>query len=202
MLILFGEGPAGPDMPRTQRRTTPAPTLVRSPSREARFTRPTRRRPRRPCARRGGDRSRPSRSRGLRHLPELWPPPSNFAVTAVLGWWKDPSRVEVVDPRGGQRGPPGADRGAARPPAPGDRPTPNGYSGPGFLIGDSKDLILWGFTAGLISTLFDHVGLTRPWDASVEVIAEYSSAPQRSTSRPPRPREGPDTHFSTGVWSC
>ncbi len=31
-------------------------------------------------------------------LPELWLPPSNFAVTAVLGWWQEPSRVDVVDP--------------------------------------------------------------------------------------------------------
>ena len=46
--------------------------------------------------------------------------------------------------------------------------SPAGYRGPGFLIGDSKDLILWGFTAGLINKLFDHVGLTRPWDASVQ----------------------------------
>ena len=44
---------------------------------------------------------------------------------------------------------------------------PAGYSSPGFLIGDDKDLILWGFTAGLINKLFDYVGLTREWDASV-----------------------------------
>jgi hypothetical protein len=43
-----------------------------------------------------------------------------------------------------------------------------GYSSPGFLIGEDKDLILWGFTAGLITKLFDHVGWTRDWDASVE----------------------------------
>ena len=24
-------------------------------------------------------------------LPELWLPPSNFAVTPVLGWWREPS---------------------------------------------------------------------------------------------------------------
>jgi hypothetical protein len=43
---------------------------------------------------------------------------------------------------------------------------PSGYASPGFLIGDDKDLILWGFTAGLISKLFDYVGLTRDWDTS------------------------------------
>ncbi len=31
-------------------------------------------------------------------LPELWLPPSNFAVTPVLGWWETRSPVGVVDP--------------------------------------------------------------------------------------------------------
>jgi hypothetical protein len=29
------------------------------------------------------------------------------------------------------------------------------------------ELILWGFTAGLINKLFDYVGLTREWDTTV-----------------------------------
>ena len=32
------------------------------------------------------------------------------------------------------------------------------------LIGDDKDLILWGFTAGIIARLFDFLGWTKPWD--------------------------------------
>ena len=32
-------------------------------------------------------------------LPELWLPPSNFAVTPVLAWWREESPVGVVDPR-------------------------------------------------------------------------------------------------------
>ena len=44
---------------------------------------------------------------------------------------------------------------------------PSGWTGPGFLIGDDKDLILWGFTAGIIARLFDFLGWTRPWDADV-----------------------------------
>ena len=31
-------------------------------------------------------------------LPDLYLPPSNFAVTPVLGWWETPSPVRVVDP--------------------------------------------------------------------------------------------------------
>ena len=44
---------------------------------------------------------------------------------------------------------------------------PSGWKGPGFWIGDRKDLILWGFTAGIISRLFDFLGWTRAWDESV-----------------------------------
>ena len=36
------------------------------------------------------------------------------------------------------------------------------YAAPGFLIGDG--VVLWGFTAGILSRLFDYVGWSRPWD--------------------------------------
>ncbi len=101
-------------------------------------------------------------------LPELWLPPSNFAVTPVLGWWRDPSPVSVVDPQEVHE--------VLRVPIeellePAHRVTvvhPMGYRSPGFLIGDDKDLILWGFTAGIVNRLFDHLGWTRPWDDTVE----------------------------------
>jgi 8-oxo-dGTP pyrophosphatase MutT (NUDIX family) len=103
----------------------------------------------------------------LASLPELWLPPSNFAVTPVLAWWRQESPVGVVDPR--------EVHAVLRVPIdelldPAHRVMvthPSGYSSPGFLIGESKDLILWGFTAGLINRLFDYVGLTREWDMSV-----------------------------------
>ncbi len=101
-------------------------------------------------------------------LPELWLPPSNFAVTPVLGWWREPTPVTVVDER--------EVNAVLRVPIaelldPAHRVTvvhPIGYSSPGFMIGDDKDLILWGFTAGIVNKLFDHLGWTRPWDATVE----------------------------------
>jgi hypothetical protein len=43
---------------------------------------------------------------------------------------------------------------------------PMGFRGPGFLLPDGG--VLWGFTAGLVSRLFDHVGWTRPWDEARE----------------------------------
>jgi 8-oxo-dGTP pyrophosphatase MutT (NUDIX family) len=100
-------------------------------------------------------------------LPELWLPPSNFAVAPVLAWWHTVSEVRAVDPRevhAVYRVPIGdlldpEHRVSVR--------HPSGWVGPAFLIGDRKDLVLWGFTAGIISRLFDFLGWTRPWDASV-----------------------------------
>ncbi|WP_101525616.1 NUDIX hydrolase [Nocardioides houyundeii] len=90
-------------------------------------------------------------------LPELWLPPTNMAVTPVLGYWQrrgevraSPAEVhaihhvalaELLDP---------ANRITVR--------HPSGWLGPGFLIGEDHDLILWGFTAGIISRLFDYLG--------------------------------------------
>jgi 8-oxo-dGTP pyrophosphatase MutT (NUDIX family) len=99
-------------------------------------------------------------------LPELWLPPSNFAVTPVLGWWARPTEVsvvsraevhaihhvplaELVDP---------AHRVTVR--------MPHGYESPGFLIGPDHDVILWGFTGGIIARLLDFLGWSVPWDES------------------------------------
>ena len=97
-------------------------------------------------------------------LPELWIPVSNFAVTPVLGWWRRPTPVGVVDPvevHAVHRVP------IAELLDPQHRITvrhPSGFAGPGFLIGPEHEVICWGFTAGVLSRLFDFVGWTRPWD--------------------------------------
>jgi 8-oxo-dGTP pyrophosphatase MutT (NUDIX family) len=102
-------------------------------------------------------------------LPRLWLPPSNFAVTVVLGWWREPSPVSVVDP--------GEVASVFRVPLaelvdPANRFTvrhPSGWLGPAFAIDtDAVDgeLVLWGFTAGVVSRLFAYVGWERPWDES------------------------------------
>ena len=35
---------------------------------------------------------------------------------------------------------------------------PGGWRSPGFLIGPDKDVICWGFTAGIIARLFEYLG--------------------------------------------
>ena len=120
-------------------------------------------------------------------LPELWLPPSNFAVTPVLGWWAEESPVGVVDP---------AEVHAVYrvPLAELIDPThrisvrhPSGWLGPGFLIGPGKDVILWGFTAGIVSRLLDFLGWTRPWDARVvrDLPAYMLQGGARTAAPPP-----------------
>ncbi len=107
-------------------------------------------------------------------LPELWLPPSNFAVTPLLAWWREPSPVSVVSP----------DEVHAIYRVPLSElvePThrinvhhPSGFTGPGFMIGDDKDVILWGFTAGIISRLFDFLGWNAPLgDPPVRELPAY-----------------------------
>ncbi len=35
---------------------------------------------------------------------------------------------------------------------------PSGWRSPGFLIGDEKDVLLWGFTGGVVARLFEFLG--------------------------------------------
>lgn len=124
-------------------------------------------------------------------LPRLWLPPSNFAVTPVLGWWHTESPVRAVD----------ADEVHAVYRVPLEElleprhrisvrhPRVPGYTSPAFLIGADKELVLWGFTAGIIARVFDLVGWTRPWDA-----ADVRDLPRHMVhSEPARGAAGPDT---------
>lgn len=99
-------------------------------------------------------------------LPSVWLPPSNFAVTPVVAWWHTPSDVHAVDP---------GETASVHIVAlsdllePSHRATirhPSGFLGPAFLL---DDLVVWGFTANLLSRLFAIVGWEIPWDESVLV---------------------------------
>jgi 8-oxo-dGTP pyrophosphatase MutT (NUDIX family) len=108
----------------------------------------------------------PSGVQVLATLPAVWLPPGNFTVTPVIGWWHTPSEVypvdvaetasvhivalsDLLDP---------VNRALVR--------HPSGHLGPAFLLGD---LVVWGFTAGLLSRLFRVTGWEVPWDDSVVV---------------------------------
>lgn len=162
VLVLFGEGDEGPDLLLIQRSSTmnshagqPAfpggavddtdDGVVAAALREAQEET-------------GLD---PSGVDVLGQLPQLYLPPSGFVVTPVLGWWRAPSPVGVVDPGEVER--------VVRVPLaelldPANRWTvrhPSGFTGPAFGV---RGLVVWGFTAGLLSRLFALVGWERPWD--------------------------------------
>jgi len=169
VLMLFGEGPSGPDLLLTERahdmRSHPGQVSFPGGSIDPGDASPAAAALREAEEETGVD---PAGVDVFATLPELWLPPSNFAVTPVLAWWRDPTPVEVVDAR--------EVNAVLRVPIeelldPAHRVMvvhPMGYRSPGFMIGDDKDLILWGFTAGIVNKLFDHLGWTRTWDQGVE----------------------------------
>ncbi len=193
VLMLFGEGPLGPDLLLTERahdmRSHPGQVSFPGGSIDESDASPAAAALREAEEETGLD---PEGVDVFAELPELWLPPSNFAVTPVLAWWRAPSPVGVVDPaevHAVLRVPIeellSADhRISVR--------HPSGWTGPGFLIGDAKDLILWGFTAGLIARLFDFVGWTTDWDRNNvrELPGHMLAAPQE---RGPTP--APNTDF-------
>jgi len=95
-------------------------------------------------------------------LPALFLPVSDFVVTPVLGWWREPSPVSALDPAevaSVHRVPLAdlldpANRFRVRHPA--------GYIGPAFGV---AGLLVWGFTAGLLDRMLWLAGWERPWDA-------------------------------------
>jgi 8-oxo-dGTP pyrophosphatase MutT (NUDIX family) len=97
----------------------------------------------------------------LAELPALFLPPSGYVVTPVLGHWREPHPVGVVDT---------AEVAAVRRLRvaelidPANRFTvqhPSGFRGPGFEV---DGLFVWGFTAGLLDRLLRLAGWERPWD--------------------------------------
>jgi 8-oxo-dGTP pyrophosphatase MutT (NUDIX family) len=109
------------------------------------------------------------------HLPQLWLPPSNFHVTPVLAWWRAPAPLRVASPaevhaiyRVSVR--------ELRDPSHRIRVTSprTGWMLPGFLIGPGKDVILWGFTGGVVHRFLQHLGwIEEIADAPVVELPDY-----------------------------
>lgn len=100
----------------------------------------------------------------VRELPTIYMSFTGHAITPVLGWWRQPHQIGIVDEREVAR--------VARIPLddlvePSARFTvyhPAGYSGPGF---EADGMFIWGFTAMLLATVLDVAGLSKPWNAQV-----------------------------------
>ncbi|HET7691146.1 MAG TPA: CoA pyrophosphatase [Nocardioidaceae bacterium] len=164
VLVLFGDGPEGPDVLLTERGHAmrsqpgqvsfpgggldPGETAVEGALREA-------------LEETGLD---PSGVEIVAVIPRIWLPPRNFAVATVVGFWRQPSNVRVVDPV--------EVHAVFREPIsklldPKRRFSvkhPLGWAGPGWMVGPDEDVLLWGFTAGILNAIFDFVGWTQPWD--------------------------------------
>lgn len=167
VLILFGEGVAGPDVLLIERAHT-----MRSHAGQPAFPggaldpedgAPTAEGPVTAALREAREEVGldPSSVEVLDTLPALWLPPSGFVVHPVVALWRDPHHVDVVDE---------AEVAAvARVPIaelvdPGNRlqvTHPSGWIGPAFEV---SDLLVWGFTAGLLDKLLELGGWARPWD--------------------------------------
>ncbi|TCB99267.1 CoA pyrophosphatase [Micromonospora zingiberis] len=96
----------------------------------------------------------------LAELPRLWIPVSDFVVTPVLAWWHAPHPVHPREPAEVAH--------VARLPIaelvdPDNRVRvrhPSGWIGPAFSV---RGMLVWGFTAGVLSALLDMGGWSRPW---------------------------------------
>jgi 8-oxo-dGTP pyrophosphatase MutT (NUDIX family) len=162
VLILFGEGPDGPDVLLIEKSAHlrshagqpafpggqadpgddyPTGTALREAEEEA-----------------GID---PAGVRVLATLQELFLGPSDNLVVPVVAWWDDPRDVTVGDPHE-------VARVARVPLAELANPVnrfrvrhPSGYVGPAFAV---ADMLVWGFTAGLLEAILEAAGLAEPWD--------------------------------------
>jgi 8-oxo-dGTP pyrophosphatase MutT (NUDIX family) len=162
VLVLFADGPAGPDLLLIERSEAlrnhagqpafpggaadpvdngPAGTALREAAEEV-----------------GLD---PAGATVVALLPELYLPPTGFAVTPVIAWWHTPAEVRVADPVEVAR--------VERVPVaeladPANRFRvwhPSGFVGPAFGV---RGMTVWGFTAGMIDWLLTLGGWALPWN--------------------------------------
>jgi 8-oxo-dGTP pyrophosphatase MutT (NUDIX family) len=190
VLILFGEGPGGPDVLLIEKSAHlrshagqpafpgggadpgddyPVGTALREAQEEA-----------------GVD---PAGVQVLATLPELFLGPSDNLVVPVVGWWDDPREVTTGDPREVAR--------VARVPLaeladPANRfrvRHPAGYIGPAFGV---AGMVVWGFTAGLLDAVLEAAGLDQPWDAGDVRPLAVQPAPVAAGSAGPETDEDED----------
>jgi 8-oxo-dGTP pyrophosphatase MutT (NUDIX family) len=94
-------------------------------------------------------------------LPEVYIPRTGFRVVPVLGWWRQPSAVAPVD--AGEVA--AVERvGVAELADPAVRlmvRVPDGRTSPAFWV---RGMLIWGFTAGLVDRLLALAGWEEPWD--------------------------------------
>lgn len=164
VLVLVGEGPAGPDLLLIERaeamRSHPGQPAFPGGGADPGDAGPVQTALREATEEVGLD---PAGVQVLATLPGLWLPPSGYVVVPVLAWWHTPGLVYVADPAevaGVHRVPVSE---LVNPAARVRVRHPSGWVGPAF---DVRGLLVWGFTAGLLDRLLALAGWERPWDPS------------------------------------
>ncbi|WP_428498958.1 NUDIX hydrolase [Pseudonocardia sp.] len=186
VLVLFGEGPSGPDVLLAERSadlrnhagqvafpgggidpgdTGPVGAALREAEEETGLE--------------------PAGVVPLATLADLFVPPSGFVVTPVIAHWARPSAVHAVDPAETAH--------VARIPVadladPANRVRvrhPAGGAGPAFQV---QGLLVWGFTGGLLSALLHAGGWEVPWRATrtldlAEALAARSGVTRDDTGQ-------------------
>ena len=161
VLMLFADGPSGPDLLLTERASTlrshagqPAFPGGKQDGQEDAVTTALRE----AAEETGLD---PESVLPVALLPDLFLGVTGFLVAPVLAFWRTPGPVGPVDlaETAAVARVPVAD--LADPERRGRVRHPSGYVGPAFEV---ADMVVWGFTAGLVEVLLDLGGWTRPWN--------------------------------------
>jgi 8-oxo-dGTP pyrophosphatase MutT (NUDIX family) len=100
-------------------------------------------------------------------LPPLWIPVSRFLVTPVLAWWHKPHPVAPVDAAEVESVTRVRVADLANPANRVRVIHPSGWIGPAFSAGG---MLIWGFTAGILSVLLEMGGWAQPWDATSQPV--------------------------------
>ena len=97
-------------------------------------------------------------------LPEVFIERTGFRVVPVLAWWRKPSAVAPVDEGEVAAVERVSVAELADPAVRLMLRMPSGRSSPAFRV---RGLLIWGFTAALVDRLLALGGWARPWDVSV-----------------------------------
>ena len=164
VLVLFGEGPGGPDLLFIQRsaelRLHAGQPAFPGGAIDAGDEGPVAAALREAAEEVGLD---PADVDVVGTLPELFIPRTGFRVVPVLAWWREPHAVAPVD---------AAEVAAVERVSvseladPATRVMvrgPGGYLSPAFRV---KGMLIWGFTAVLVDRLLALAGWERPWDTA------------------------------------
>ena len=100
----------------------------------------------------------------LATLPELYIPPTGFRVVPVLGWWRRPRAVTPVDPGEVTAVERISVEELAAPAVRLMLHRPRGIVLPAFRV---RQMLIWGLTAHLVDRLLELGGWERQWDDRV-----------------------------------